>query len=167
VADLVRAAAGAPGLPVAVGRVGAFRFEAELADRFRVGPVFLVGDTAHRVTPRGGTGMNAAIASAHNLAWKLAGVLRGWAAPSLLDTYDAERRPLVEHNVARSVDPGGTRRPPGDELTVDLAGRIGHHWVEAPGGSRVSTLDLIAPLGLTLLTGPDGTAWRGAAAGTP
>ena len=93
-----------------VERSGAFSFVAELADRFRAGSVFLTGDAAHRVTPRGGTGMNAAIASAHDLAWKLGWVLRGWSGPALLDTYETERRPVVEHNIARSIDPEGSRR---------------------------------------------------------
>ena len=64
-----------------------------------------MGDAAHRVTPRGGTGMNTAIQGAHDLVWKLAGVLRGWAAPALLDSYETEFRPTAEHNVVRSADP--------------------------------------------------------------
>jgi hypothetical protein len=95
-------------------------------------------------------------------------VLRGWAGAGLLDGYERERRPLAAHNVARSADPGGTRRPPGEELRVDLAGRIAHHWVAAAGGRR-STLDLLGD-GLTLLTGPTSGAWSAAAAshdGTP
>jgi putative polyketide hydroxylase len=163
IAGLVRAGAGVPGLPVAVERIGAFSFVAELADRFREGRVLLAGDAAHRVTPRGGTGMNTAIASARDVAWKLAWVLRGWAGPALLDTYESERRPVVEHNVARSVDPAGSRRPAGDEVHVDLAGRLAHRWT-GRDGERRSTLDMVDELGLTLLTGPDGEAWRAAAA---
>ena len=88
-----------------IERIGPFSFAAQLADRFRVASTFLVGDAAHRVTPRGGTGMNTAIQGAHDLAWKLAGVLRGWAAPALLDSYETEFRPTAEHNVVRSADP--------------------------------------------------------------
>jgi putative polyketide hydroxylase len=73
-----------------------------------------------------------------------------------------EHRPVAEHNVARSADEFGSRRPPGEELRVDLSGRIDHHWVMTPNGRR-STLDLIGP-GLTLFTGPDDVAWREAAA---
>src|SRR5262249_4700076 len=128
------------------------------------GRTFLIGDAAHRVTPRGGTGMNTAIHDGHDLGWKLAWVARGWGADGLLESYELERRPVAEHNVARSADPLGSRRPPGEELRVDLGGRIEHHWLAADAsGARASTLDLLGP-GLTLLTGPDDEAWRGAAA---
>jgi putative polyketide hydroxylase len=71
-----------------------------LADDFRGGRTFLVGDAAHRVVPHGGLGMNTAIQSAQNLAWKLAAVLHGWAGAGLLDTYEIERRGAG----ARTVD---------------------------------------------------------------
>ena len=154
----IRDAAGVPDLPVQVEQVSSFTSAAQIAPRFREGRTFLIGDAAHRVTPRGGTGMNTAIHDGHDLGWKLAWVLRQWAAASLLDSYELERRPVGEHNVARSADPMGSRRPPGEELRVDLGGRIDHHWLA--GGS---TLDLLGP-GLTLLTGPVGDAWREAAA---
>jgi 2-polyprenyl-6-methoxyphenol hydroxylase-like FAD-dependent oxidoreductase len=157
----IRHAAGVPDLPVRVERVGSFTSAAQIAERFRDGRTFLVGDAAHRVTPRGGTGMNTAIHDGHDLGWKLAWVLRGWAAETLLSSYELERRPVAEHNVARSADPLGSRRPPGEELRVDLGGRIDHHWLA--GGS---TLDLLGP-GLTLLSGPDDEAWRAAVAAEP
>lgn len=153
IAQLVREAAGVPRLDVTVHRIGVFSFEAEIAQRFRHGDVFLVGYAAHRVTPRGGTGMNTAIASAHALAWRLAWVLRGWADSALLDGYEEERRPVAEHNYARSVDPLGSRRSLLDSLPLDLGGRIAHGWQRRPDGSRVSTLDLLTD-GLTLFTGP-------------
>ncbi|MGV1007222.1 MAG: FAD-dependent monooxygenase [Dermatophilaceae bacterium] len=61
------------------------------ADTMRHGPVFLVGDAAHRVTPQGAGGISAAMADAHNLAWKLAATLRGWGGPALLASYAGER----------------------------------------------------------------------------
>jgi 2-polyprenyl-6-methoxyphenol hydroxylase-like FAD-dependent oxidoreductase len=152
----IRAGVGIGDLEVSIERTGAFSFAAQLADRFRAGNVFLVGDAAHRVTPRGGTGMNTAIGGGHDLGWKLGWVLRGWAEPELLDTYEAERRPIAAHNVARSADPDGSTRHAADELHVDLAGRIPHVWVQSDEG-RVSTLDLLSP-GLTLFTGPDSPA---------
>lgn len=158
---LVRAAAGVDDLPVVVDRIGAFSSAAQVADRFRAGRVFLAGDAAHRVTPRGGTGMNTALQSGYDLGWKLGWVERGWAAAGLLDTYEAERRPVAEHNVARSADIEGSRRSALGELRVDLGGRIAHHWL--PGDPARSTLDLLGP-GLTLLTGPDPAAWAEAAA---
>jgi putative polyketide hydroxylase len=151
--ERIRAGAGIPDLDVAIERTGSFTFAAQLADRFREGNVFLAGDAAHRVTPRGGTGMNTAISAGHDLGWKLGWVLRGWAGPGLLDTYEAERRPIAAHNVARSADPNGSVRQAADELHVDLGGRIPHVWVDVEG-RRVSTLDLLGP-GLTLFTGPD------------
>ncbi|MET0513090.1 MAG: FAD-dependent monooxygenase, partial [Thermoleophilaceae bacterium] len=116
---------------------------------------------AHRVTPRGGTGMNTAIHDGYDLGWKLAWVLRGWAGPELLDSYEGERRPVAEHNVARSADPHGSVRGAADELPVDLGGRIAHVWLPS-GTGRVSTLDLLGP-GLTLFTGPHVAHWPTAA----
>ncbi len=158
----IRRGAGVPDLPVRIDRIGAFSSVGQLAERFRVDSVLLVGDAAHRVTPRGGTGMNAALQSGHDLGWKLAWVLRGWSGDGLLDSYEAERRLIVEHNIARSTDPDGSRRRVEDELHVDLGGRLSHAW--APSTSRsVSTLDLLAP-SWTLFTGPAGQDWIMAAA---
>jgi 2-polyprenyl-6-methoxyphenol hydroxylase-like FAD-dependent oxidoreductase len=163
--ELIRRGAGMPGLPVEIESLGAFTAGVQLADRFRDGRVFLVGDAAHRVTPRGGTGMNTAFYDGVDLGWKLAWVLRGWADDGLLDTYEDERRPVAEHNAARSADLDGSRRAPGDELRMDLGGRIAHHWVRT-GEGVVSTLDLLGP-GWTLFTGPDPGGWRAAAEAGP
>jgi putative polyketide hydroxylase len=161
----IRAGAGIGDLEVSIERTGAFTFAAQLADRFRAGNVFLAGDAAHRVTPRGGTGMNTAMRGGHDLGWKLGWVLRGWAEAELLDTYEAERRPIAAHNVARSADPDGSTRDAADELHVDLGGRIPHVWVQADEG-RVSTLDLLSP-GLTLFTGPESAPLEAQPAGGP
>jgi 2-polyprenyl-6-methoxyphenol hydroxylase-like FAD-dependent oxidoreductase len=67
-----------------------------VAEKFRRGRCFLVGDAIHQWTPYGGYGMNAGIADADNLGWKLSAVLHGWAPPSLLDTYEHERKPVDE-----------------------------------------------------------------------
>ncbi|MBP6493261.1 MAG: FAD-dependent oxidoreductase [Rhodoferax sp.] len=69
-----------------------------VAQRFQQGRVFIAGDAAHLFTPTGGLGYNTAIEDAVNLAWKLANVLRGNSPLSLLDTYEAERKPLAERN---------------------------------------------------------------------
>ena len=79
-----------------------WRANVRLADRYRDRGVFVAGDAAHVHSPAGGQGMNTGIQDAHNLAWKLVAVAYGRAAPSLLDTYEAERRPIAAHVLALS-----------------------------------------------------------------
>ncbi|MDG4810080.1 FAD-dependent monooxygenase [Micromonospora sp. WMMD1120] len=67
-----------------------------LAERYRVGRVLLAGDAAHIHPPIGGQGLNLGVQDAVNLGWKLAAQVRGWAPRALLDTYQAERRPVAE-----------------------------------------------------------------------
>jgi len=92
--SIVRTQVGQPDLPVEIIGVAPWASAAQVATRFSVGRVFLAGDSAQEMPPAGGFGMNTGIQEAHNLAWKLAAVLNGWAGPSLLDTYDTERRPV-------------------------------------------------------------------------
>lgn len=68
-----------------------YRVSHRVADRFRVGRTFLLGDAAHVHSPLGGQGMNTGIADAVNLAWKLAAVVQGRSDAALLDTYQVER----------------------------------------------------------------------------
>jgi putative polyketide hydroxylase len=154
---LIQRAAGAGALRPQIERLGAFTFAAQLAERYAQGRCFLVGDAAHRATPRGGTGMNTAIQDAFDLGWKLAWVLRGWAGPELLATYERERRPVAAHNVQRSSEPTGARRETAEALPWDLGRRLPHHWLPA-GDQERSTVDLIGD-GLTLLAGPSDPRW--------
>ena len=78
-----------------VNWASAYLMNARLADRYRIGRVFLVGDAAHIHPPTGGQGLNTSVQDAYNLGWKLAAVLRG-AADRLLDSYEIERRPVAE-----------------------------------------------------------------------
>jgi 2-polyprenyl-6-methoxyphenol hydroxylase-like FAD-dependent oxidoreductase len=71
-----------------------------VAESFSRKRVFIGGDAAHLFTPTGGLGYNTAVEDAVNLGWKLAAVLKGWAAPGLLESYEAERRPLAVRNTA-------------------------------------------------------------------
>ena len=69
-----------------------------VAERFQAGRVFLGGDAVHLFTPTGGLGYNTAVEDAVNLGWKLAGAANGWGGPTLLESYEAERRPVAERN---------------------------------------------------------------------
>ncbi|KAG1678055.1 hypothetical protein FOA52_000851 [Chlamydomonas sp. UWO 241] len=104
-ARLVAAASGLPeGLPdVQIKTVRPWVMSAQVASSFRSGRVFLLGDAAHRFPPAGGFGMNTGVQDAHNLGWKLATVLHGRAGEGLLDSYEAERKPIAEANTRLSV----------------------------------------------------------------
>jgi putative polyketide hydroxylase len=154
---MIRTATGVGDLDVTVEHLSSFTFAAQIAERYRVDSSFLIGDAAHRMTPRGGTGMNTGIQDAFDLGWKLAWVLKGWAPPELLDSYEHERRPIALHNVGRAASPGGARRITDEALPWDLDDRIAHCWLER-AGERVSTLDLIGA-GLTLFTATDDSRW--------
>ncbi|WP_329239550.1 FAD-dependent monooxygenase (plasmid) [Streptomyces sp. NBC_00111] len=101
--EMVRAAVGVPDLEVAVESSTSWEVAARIADRFRSGRVFLTGDAAHVMPPTGGFGGNMGVQDAHNLAWKLASVLRGQAGAELLDTYEQERVPVAEFTVEQGV----------------------------------------------------------------
>ena len=183
--ELVRHAVGQH-VDVDVLDAATLTFGAQVAERFRDGNVFLVGDAAHRMTPSGGMGMNTALAAAHNLVWKLAAVLHGWGGASLLDSYEAERKPVGERNVARSIgklpeltglaaDLGAvyesravawslTETPDGyvkPGLPARIGQRVPHLWIEGTG-RRTSTLDL-ADRGFVLLASTESERWCQAA----
>ncbi|WP_225101879.1 FAD-dependent monooxygenase [Streptomyces sp. CoH27] len=99
IADRMREVLGLPDLDLTVHKVSHWMVEGVLADRYRAGRVLIVGDAAHRQPPTTGLGLNGGIQDVHNLAWKLAAVVAGRADDSLLDTYEAERRPIGRRNV--------------------------------------------------------------------
>ncbi|KAI9934837.1 hypothetical protein AWENTII_005631 [Aspergillus wentii] len=93
---LISRAIGRDNVPIEIITAGRWELSAQVADSFQSGRVFLAGDAAHTLPPnRGGYGVNTGIEDAHNLAWKLAHVLRGTASTNLLDTYDSERQPIA------------------------------------------------------------------------
>ncbi|GAA0922180.1 hypothetical protein GCM10009549_41670 [Streptomyces thermoalcalitolerans] len=98
----IRRAVGVSDLDVEITGKASWRAAERVADSYAVGRVFLTGDSAHEMSPTGAFGSNTGIQDAHNLAWKLAAVLDGWAGPALLETYDTERRPVATATSARA-----------------------------------------------------------------
>jgi 2,4-dichlorophenol 6-monooxygenase len=90
--------------------------EGVVADHFKMGPVLFIGDAAHRHPPTTGLGLNSGIQDAHNLAWKLAAVLRGSAPAGLLDSYESERRPVCAFNVDWALSTFFNRRAVEDSI---------------------------------------------------
>jgi putative polyketide hydroxylase len=185
---LIRAAAGVPDLAVRVDAMLPWDAAGGTAERFAAGRIFLAGDAAHVMPPSGAFGSNTGIQDGHNLAWKLAAVLRGWAGPQLLDTYDAERRPVARDTmrqaVLRSKDrprlvhqlpgtpyPGinpdpvvifGYRYPVGDEpagWSPDPDGSPGTRAPHVPLPGGGSLLDRYGT-DWVLLAGPDDDQWQ-------
>ncbi|MFD3696110.1 FAD-dependent monooxygenase [Streptomyces sp. NPDC058646] len=118
-----------------------FRISHRIVDRYAVDRVFVAGDAAHIHPPTGAQGMNTGIQDAWNLAWKLALALDGRARPGLLASYDAERRPVGEEVVGRTVRHAvqGIEADPDDPATLILreaqllVGYRGSPIVDPPG----------------------------------
>jgi 2,4-dichlorophenol 6-monooxygenase len=156
---------------------------AQVAERYRAGRMLLVGDAAHRFPPSGGMGMNTGIQDAHNLAWKLHAVENGSASPALLDSYEAERRPVAQRNADQSLHnamkmlevfdavglaPGGGSRKAFDAALADPTAR--ERLARAIEGQQEHFDMLGLQLGFAYDEGgaavvPDGTATRQAANG--
>lgn len=100
----IRNAAGDPALRVEILGISHWTMNATVADRYRQGGVFLVGDAAHQLPPTGGFGLNTGIQDVHNLVWKIAYVLKDWSDAALLDTYESERKPVARFNADRAMD---------------------------------------------------------------
>jgi len=100
---LIRDLVGADDLPVEIINTAYWTMTAQVAEHYRTGRIFFAGDAAHRFPPTGGFGMNTGIQDIHNLVWKIAFVLNGGADPSLLRSYEAERKPVAQSNTDFSV----------------------------------------------------------------
>ena len=90
---LLQKSLGAP-FAIEMEHVGFWDLRFAIADTYRRGRMFIAGDAAHSHPPYGGYGVNTGLEDSTNLGWKLAAALQGWAGPGLLDSYDAERRPV-------------------------------------------------------------------------
>ena len=90
-------------VPFEILGTSSWNMSAQIAERYRDGRVFLIGDAAHRFPPTGGLGLNTGVADVHNLLWKIAAVEAGWAPASILDTYESERRPVAQFNSDQSL----------------------------------------------------------------
>ncbi len=147
-----RQALGIPDLPMKIHKITRWSVEAVMASAFRAGRVLLLGDAAHRHPPTGGLGLTSAIHDAQNLCWKVAAVLAGQASPALLDTYEAERRAVDQHNAQRSLENAvnhfaigaalGISHESTPEQNMELLRRM---WSGRPGdaGHRSSVLRLM------------------------
>ncbi|MFI9634183.1 bifunctional 3-(3-hydroxy-phenyl)propionate/3-hydroxycinnamic acid hydroxylase [Nocardia sp. NPDC051929] len=116
-------------------RVAEYTFRAQLADRWRAGRVFLLGDAAHLTPPFIGQGMGAGVRDAANLSWKLAGVLRGELPEPVLATYETERKPHA-HMMIRLAKLMGSTMTEGGELGNRLRGLLAPRLHRLPGLTR-------------------------------
>ncbi|QSE91397.1 FAD-dependent oxidoreductase [Rhodococcus pseudokoreensis] len=137
-----------------------------LSDRYRKGSMFLVGDAAHLNPPWGGHGYNTCIGDAVNIAWKIAATLHGWAGPRLLDSYEAERRPVAARTIAEA---GAQEKALAHHFSTALIGQDGpdaddarHRTAEALAvkKSEFHSLGLVLGYAYTAspVVVPDGTA---------
>jgi len=90
--ELVRSGLGDDSVPIVVDDVMKWNGRADVAEKYQAGRIFLAGDAAHCLPPYGGFNGNCGVQDAHNIAWKLALVVKGEAGPPLLDTYEKERQ---------------------------------------------------------------------------
>lgn len=128
-----------------------FTVGVQWADTLQRGRVLLAGDAAHRVTPQGAGGISAAMADAHNLAWKLAAALRGWGSPTLVGSYADERGPvtrqLCQANLqmwlAMQRSAGGP--PAGDLRVLDMGYRYSSAVIAGGSPTRLDLAATYAP----------------------
>ncbi|MEV0018905.1 FAD-dependent oxidoreductase [Streptomyces tendae] len=156
-ADHIRRAIGDPDLDVEITGRAPWHAAQRVARSYRSGRVLLAGDSAHEMSPTGAFGSNTGIQDAHNLAWKLAAVLEGWAGEGLLDTYDMERRPVAEATSARAAHRSVEHSHPGFAPPPVMGGGGPGGAPDGPGGVG----------GAGGPGGPGGAGGPGRAAGGP
>ncbi|MFK4800724.1 FAD-dependent oxidoreductase [Streptomyces sp. MPA0124] len=158
----IRRAVGDPDLDVEITGKAPWHAAQRVARSYRSGRVLLAGDSAHEMSPTGAFGSNTGIQDAHNLAWKLAAVLEGWAGEPLLDTYDTERRPVAEATSARAAHRSVEHSHPGFAPPAGMGAAGGPDGAPGGGGPGASGAPGGAARG-----GPGGAPGRGGPAGTP
>ena len=137
-----------------------FRISHRLVNRYSGGRAFLAGDSAHIHPPTGAQGMNTGIQDAYNLGWKLALAVRGAAAPGLLDSYHAERHPVGEEVVGRTVRAAREGLTAGDDFETTML-RQAQLLVNYVGSPIVASDGEDAPAGpLPGERAPDATGLR-------
>ena len=190
--DLVRTAVGRPDLPIRIDGYSRWRATADVAQKLQQGRIFIAGDAAHLMPPNGGFGGNTGIHDVHNLAWKLALVIKGQASPNLLASYERERKPVAKFTVEQAFSRYVTRTAPWlqpsqqiEPVVPDFDIELGYLYESPTGihadprstfgmpGSRAPHLWLsrrgerVSTIDLTgsylLLAGPEGVPWIGAA----
>ncbi|MGW6358388.1 FAD-dependent oxidoreductase [Streptomyces sp. NPDC055092] len=142
----IRRATGVPDLDVRITGRAAWHAAERVAERYSDRRVFLAGDSAHEMSPTGAFGSNTGIQDAHNLAWKLAAVLGGWAGPGLLESYDLERRPVAEATSARASTRSVEHSHPGYTPNPEAGGPggpgAGGPGAGGPGGKKGGILNV-------------------------
>jgi 2,4-dichlorophenol 6-monooxygenase len=123
-----REAIGIPDLEAKILGVSEWYMESLLANDFRAGRVFLLGDAAHRFPPVLALGLNSAVQDAYNLCWKIAAVLAGRAGDGLLDTYSAERRPIIGDIIDASNQAAVNSAGVGPALGVSPDKSVEENW---------------------------------------
>lgn len=186
--DLIRKAIGLPNLNVIILSILSWEAASRIADRYQVGRIFLAGDAAHVMPPKGALGANTGIQDVHNLAWKLAVVLRNEASADILGTYEPERKTVAQFATNQSVlnlteekrhvhslvpaigylYKSGAIVAEDTEIRIDnlaLNGEPGkrapHIWCDYQG-KHISTIDLFGK-NFVLFTGVRGEKWIKAA----
>ncbi|MEQ4723357.1 FAD-dependent monooxygenase [Nonomuraea sp. B19D2] len=151
--EIVRTASGKPDMHVEIMAKVPWEGAQLVAERFRVGRVFLAGDAAHVHPPAGGFGANTGIHDAHNLAWKLAATLHGWAGPELLDTYHDERHAVgaamaQQAMVRNRIRHGYATEDVRNEMVDDIIITLGYRYRSQAVVTETPRPTLTAPLEL-------------------
>lgn len=151
---IIPKAIGTDKVPFQIHTNGQWAMTAQLATSFRRGRTLLIGDAAHRFPHTGGFGLNSGVQDAHNVAWKLAAILEGRATDNLMDTYEAERKPVIKRFADQSVSNHfrldevtrhiGLRNQHLMEMTKHFAGSLISRIPKAAHGRLADTLMRLA-----------------------